>query len=366
MERKRKALGDLLGPDKKSFKREQLLEAEEALVRKKLITDKQIDHIVTLGNQSNPENYEDSYMSERQSIHQTKSGSQSSDQSSAPCSQEANDAPSAVAMLPRKEVIRRLRERSQPIKLFGETDYDVFLRLRKLEVCEPEMDRGLRNDFQEAMDKVDQDYLNEINKSCGSLASVEGRSDVKITEMNTSIEEMRKLAQNLGSSKRNDLIKDCDIIYKFFKFLLELWGRELNSRPMANKISTQGKIRSATYTQTQTYLKPLFKQLKNHTIAEDIQRHLTLIINDLLDRNYVGANAHYLQMAIGNSPWPIGVTMVGIHARTGREKISMQNIAHVLNDETQRKYIQGIKRLMTQCQKSFPTDPSRSVEYQAI
>ena len=52
------------------------------------------------------------------------------------------------------------------------------------------------------------------------------------------------------------------------------------------------------------------------------------------------ANDAYLQMAIGNSPWPIGVTMVGIHARTGREKIFAQQIAHVLNDETQRKYIQ--------------------------
>ena len=45
-------------------------------------------------------------------------------------------------------------------------------------------------------------------------------------------------------------------------------------------------------------------------------------------------------MAIGNAPWPIGVTMVGIHARTGREKISSRYVAHVLNDETQRKYIQ--------------------------
>ena len=45
-------------------------------------------------------------------------------------------------------------------------------------------------------------------------------------------------------------------------------------------------------------------------------------------------------MAIGNAPGPIGVTMVGIHARTGREKIFSKHVAHVLNDETQRKYIQ--------------------------
>ena len=35
-------------------------------------------------------------------------------------------------------------------------------------------------------------------------------------------------------------------------------------------------------------------------------------------------------MAIGNAPWPIGVTMVGIHARTGREKIFSKHVAHVL------------------------------------
>ncbi len=54
----------------------------------------------------------------------------------------------------------------------------------------------------------------------------------------------------------------------------------------------------------------------------------------------IQANDAYLSMAIGNAPWPIGVTMVGIHARSGREKIFSQQIAHVLNDETQRKYIQ--------------------------
>lgn len=78
------------------------------------------------------------------------------------------------------------------------------------------------------------------------------------------------------------------------------------------------------------------------------------------------ASDAYLQMAIGNAPWPIGVTMVGIHARTGREKIFSKNVAHVMNDETQRKYIQALKRLMTKCQEFYPTDPSRCVEYQAF
>jgi len=35
----------------------------------------------------------------------------------------------------------------------------------------------------------------------------------------------------------------------------------------------------------------------------------------------------------------MGVTMVGIHERAGRSKIFSSNIAHVLNDETSRKYL---------------------------
>lgn len=88
-----------------------------------------------------------------------------------------------------------------------------------------------------------------------------------------------------------------------------------------------------------------------------------IIIFFIIPLIYLQASDAYLQMAIGNAPWPIGVTMVGIHARTGREKIFSKNVAHVMNDETQRKYIQALKRLMTKCQEYFPTDPSRCVEY---
>ena len=45
----------------------------------------------------------------------------------------------------------------------------------------------------------------------------------------------------------------------------------------------------------------------------------------------------------GNNPWPIGVTSVGIHERSAREKIShvMNGAAHIMNDEATRKYLQA-------------------------
>jgi len=53
--------------------------------------------------------------------------------------------------------------------------------------------------------------------------------------------------------------------------------------------------------------------------------------------------------------------MVGIHERSGRSKIFSSQIAHILNDETQRKYLQAVKRLMTISQKQAPADYSRNV-----
>uniref|UniRef100_A0A8C7SDV1 Pre-mRNA-splicing factor 18 n=1 Tax=Oncorhynchus mykiss TaxID=8022 RepID=A0A8C7SDV1_ONCMY len=240
--------------------------------------------------------------------------------------------------LSRQEVIRRLRERGEPVRLFAESDYEAFQRLRKIEILAPEVNKGLRNDLKAAMDKIDAQYLNEIVGGTGEPGEVDTQFDLRVHEADTTIEELE--------------VHIVDI--------------DLNGREDHVKRSVQGKLASATQKQTESYLKPLFRKLRKKSLPADIKESITDIIKFMLQREYVKANDAYLQMAIGNAPWPIGVTMVGIHARTGREKIFSKHVAHVLNDETQRKYIQGLKRLMTICQKHFSTDPSKCVEYNAL
>ena len=67
--------------------------------------------------------------------------------------------------------------------------------------------------------------------------------------------------------------------------------------------------------------------------------------------DFRAAHDEYLQAAIGKAAWPIGLTMVGIHERSGRERISTSKVAHVMNNEAQRKYFTSVKRLMTYAQK---------------
>jgi pre-mRNA-splicing factor 18 len=272
----------------------------------------------------------------------------------------SRDTTAEIANLPRSEVIRKLRERCEPILLFGESEKDACYRLRQLEISAPEVNRGFRNDFQEAMEEVDQAYLKEI------LA--EGQAPNKDKNANEDIdiddsvtwESIQEMAENLGKNNREHDIK---VIISLLKFLLKTWNDQLNQLKSAEKMRTKQKIARATFTQTRVYLKPLLRKLKHNTIPEDILDSLSDIVKHLLNGNYLHASDAYLTMAIGNAPWPIGVTMVGIHARTGREKIFSKNVAHVMNDETQRKYIQGLKRLMTKCQEFFPADPSRCVDY---
>lgn len=264
--------------------------------------------------------------------------------------------------LPRNEVIRRLRERGEPILLFAETEQDAFKRLRKCEILEPEVNKGFRNDFQEAMEQVDLAYVNEILAPLkpGSNGS---KVEVNIFDGGVTYDDLQQKSMKLNTGDRE---LDMNVITQFLQFLVQMWGNQLNTRGAAEKMGTRGKMASATYAQTREYIKPLLRKLQNKSLTEDITDSLTEIVKHLLERNYILASDAYLQMAIGNSPWPIGVTMVGIHARTGREKIFSKNVAHVMNDETQRKYIQALKRLMTKCQEYYPTDPSRCVEFSKI
>eukprot|EP00049_Salpingoeca_infusionum_P006099 m.101323 g.101323 ORF g.101323 m.101323 type:complete len:187 (+) comp13197_c0_seq1:240-800(+) len=114
------------------------------------------------------------------------------------------------------------------------------------------------------------------------------------------------------------------------------------------------------HSRTHTHSPPL------QELGEDILVGLREMVEWLMQREYIEANNAYLRVAISNAPWPIGVTNVGIHSRTGREKIFAQKIAHVLNDEKQRKYLQALKRLMTFCQKRYPNIPSRCLEFRGL
>jgi pre-mRNA-splicing factor 18 len=141
------------------------------------------------------------------------------------------------------------------------------------------------------------------------------------------------------------------IVLRFFQMLLHAWSWDLEQRTDTEKSSNKGKQNLQALNQCSDHIQPLFRLCKKREVPVDILGQLAAIVLNCEKGDFKTANDHYLQAAIGNAPWPIGLTMVGIHERTGREKISTAKVAHVMNSELQRKYFTSVKRLMGYAQR---------------
>ena len=74
-------------------------------------------------------------------------------------------------------------------------------------------------------------------------------------------------------------------------------------------------------------------------------------------KDLLNANDRYIDLSIGNAAWPMGLTMVGIHQRSGISSISHAQIAYILNDEIAKKYFQSISRILSFLQIMYNISP---------
>ncbi|XP_072982106.1 uncharacterized protein [Typha latifolia] len=270
--------------------------------------------------------------------------------------------------LPRLEVIRRLRLLKQPVTLFGEDDAARLRRLRSVIESGPleidaEMTEGQTNDFLRDIYELRKNHNVPINGKFGASGDREDKEVGGDGAASAGVEG-DKDAKRMKAEF--EALCDEDKILVFFKRLLNEWNQEVEEMPEKERRTAKGKAIVATYKQCARYLESLFKMCRKKTLPDDIRQALLVIVECCRNRDYLAAMDQYIKLAIGNSPWPIGVTMVGIHERSAREKIYTNSVAHIMNDETTRKYLQSVKRLMTFCQRRYPADPSRSVEFNSL
>jgi pre-mRNA-splicing factor 18 len=148
----------------------------------------------------------------------------------------------------------------------------------------------------------------------------------------------------------------------WFTLVLRAWGIALALRESDVKSSMSGQQATASYAQALSHLKPMFRKFeKLHHSPEELPNDLLEPICKLVrlaqTRRYVDANDEYLQLSIGKAAWPIGVTMVGIHERSAREKLHETGAkAHILSDESTRKMLQSIKRCLSYAQTRWPPE----------
>ncbi|KAF3926203.1 hypothetical protein ABW21_db0208001 [Orbilia brochopaga] len=148
----------------------------------------------------------------------------------------------------------------------------------------------------------------------------------------------------------------------WFQLVISEWQIMLSGRDEELKESYQGRLATQAMKQATENLQPLFRHLKRGNLDEEVFGKIAELVIEAQARRYVRANDVYLRLSIGNAAWPIGVTMVGIHERSAREKLHEKGkSAHIMSDEATRKYLQSIKRCLNFAQTRWPPEDAMQI-----
>jgi hypothetical protein len=222
-----------------------------------------------------------------------------------------------------EELVAKLRALEEPTRLFGETHKQRLRRYKK---------------------RVGAD----------SLAAIMTDGPIPTTLQLVPAKDM-KVDPKVPTDKdgREFLFRQ---LASYFTMVLKEWDVTLARRDQDIIESYQGQQAYAAMVQARENMRPLFKKLEKFELPDSILEPVVEIVLAAQERRYVDANDGYLRLSIGNAAWPIGVTMVGIHERSAREKLheSDKNAAHIMSDEITRKFLQSIKRCLSFAQTRWP------------
>lgn len=281
---------------------------------------------------------------------------------------ERNALIADLKRLSTRQINQRLRDLLQPIRLFGEEDED---RLKRL-LDSQKLDEGRDDEYRSTIhsrgvsarkddDRDDDDDDMKPEEKPKELATSDNNglnsSGNQIKDHGHSKKSNGPLTfPTIAYTARADLTKE-ESISKYFKLLLRMWDADLESRDEVTKRSQKGRSETAVLEQCKDYIAPLLRMCRHENMPPDILINLHELVKHCEEGNFRAAHDCYIRTAIGNAAWPIGLTMVGIHERSGRERISTSKVAHVMNNEQQRKYLTSVKRLMTFAQSKRPDIP---------
>ena len=148
----------------------------------------------------------------------------------------------------------------------------------------------------------------------------------------------------------------CSDVIDWMRQVFEGWMADLD-RKQGEYEGSNGKASEFNqFRQTQDQLKPLVSLLNSNSIDPTICGLLRRITDAASMRRYMDANSVYMELSIGNKPWPIGVGNCFIQERSSMDRIATSS--HLLNDEVARRYVQSLKRLLTQAERLWPSEHS--------
>jgi pre-mRNA-splicing factor 18 len=222
--------------------------------------------------------------------------------------------------IPDAELVAKLRDIGEPAILYGETHRARLKRYRRLTTV------ITKGPIPTSLQLVDE-------------------KDMKVDGSVPKDKEGRKLLYRQLAS--------------YFTMVLREWESALAKEEKRDTFESKAAINAMV--QSKENMTPLFRKFEKDELDDDILAPVIEIVQAAQERRYVDANDGYLRLSIGKAAWPIGVTMVGIHERSAREKLHNGERGHVMGDEVTRKYLQSIKRCLTFAQVRWPPEDVRQL-----
>ncbi|ELR05973.1 mRNA splicing protein prp18 [Pseudogymnoascus destructans] len=145
----------------------------------------------------------------------------------------------------------------------------------------------------------------------------------------------------------------------YFTMVLKEWEDALLREDKRDTFASKAAYNAMA--QSKKNMTPLFRKFEKGDLDIGILEPVVEIVKAAQERRYVDANDGYLTLSIGKAAWPIGVTMVGIHERSAREKLHESDKGHVMGDEVTRKFLQSIKRCLSFAQVRWPPEDVRQL-----
>ncbi|KAI0805226.1 hypothetical protein GGR55DRAFT_655883 [Xylaria sp. FL0064] len=225
--------------------------------------------------------------------------------------------------IPDDELTAKLRDLGEPAKLFGETHRARLKRYRR-------------------------------------LTTVVTSGPIPTTLELVEEKDMKVSADAIPQDKagRKYLFRQ---LASYFTMVLREWEAALAREREKQEDTFASKAAINAMVSSRANMVPLFRKFESGDLDDDILKPVVEIVQAAQERRYVDANDGYLRLSIGKAAWPIGVTMVGIHERSAREKLHDGERGHVMGDEVTRKYLQSIKRCLTFAQVRWPPEDIRQL-----
>jgi pre-mRNA-splicing factor 18 len=169
-----------------------------------------------------------------------------------------------------EELVKQLRDISEPIRLFGENSKQRLKRWRRL--------TGRRSGTPAPV---------LSNGPIPTTLEPVAEEDMKIPEKAPRDEQGKKLLFRQLAS--------------YFTMVLEKWELAMDSRTEEVKTSYQGKAAYNALAQATENLRPFFKRMEKSDMDDSVVDAVVEIVHAAQERRYVDANDAYLRLSIGKA-----------------------------------------------------------------